>query len=102
VFGEPTVDARRLLVLIEYLPMDSATSGALLGAAPGWSSQDELRLSLLNQAILQRRMWATPDTGKALTPIQMPWHKAASKPSTVQDIRSFFGGGARVAVVKGE
>lgn len=97
MFGdEPTVDVRRLLSLIDYLPMDSATSGAILGAEPGWSSSDELTLALLNQLILTRRMWAEEESGKQLEPVRMPWHQAhAPRHASPSEVRAFFGGSAR-------
>jgi hypothetical protein len=92
------MDVRRLLVLIDYLPTDSVTAGAIVGATPGWSARDDLELASLNQLILQRRMWADADSGKSLEPIVMDWHrpKEASGPSSPDEVRAFFGGNVRV------
>lgn len=91
----PTWDARKLLNAIDYLPSVSATSGAVIGAHPGWSSTDEMALAMLNQAILLRRMWAAEGEAHKLEPIRMPWHNAASggqQPmSSSADTRAFFG-----------
>jgi hypothetical protein len=90
-----SIDARMLLNLIDHLPSTSVTSGAAVGAAPGWSSSDELSLALLNQSILQRRMWADERDAHQLEPIRMPWHvtrDVEQQPmSTTADTRAFFG-----------
>ena len=75
-------------------------SGSQIGASPGWSSADELRLLQLNQTILLRGMWASDEGRKQLTPIRMSWHEQAarqqdSQMSSKAEIAAFFGGSVR-------
>lgn len=64
--------------------------------APGWSMADELQIQIINQLIMQRRMWLSAEDQHLLSPIEMSWHKEKPELATKSQMAAFFGSAVKV------
>ncbi|MEV4035107.1 hypothetical protein [Streptomyces umbrinus] len=94
------LSSRRLSVLLQHLPRDSATARELHGESADWSVTDYLLASVVDQLAEANWMFATVNRDEDSEPLEFP--EAVPRPGDEPDVKPDAGSAQRTATPTAE
>jgi hypothetical protein len=94
------LSSRRLSVLVQHLPRDSATARELHGESADWSVTDYLLASVVDQLAEANWMFATVNRDEDSEPLEFP--EAVPRPGDEADVKPDAGSAQRTAPTTAE
>ncbi|MEV2192913.1 hypothetical protein AB0I02_18270 [Streptomyces phaeochromogenes] len=94
------MSSRRLSILVQHLPRDSATARELHGESADWSVTDYLLASVVDQLAEANWMFATVNRDEDSEPLEFP--EAVPRPGDEPDVKPDAGSAQRTATPTAE